>query len=173
MLLITSLFISCKSRKLTLDQSKTVDKTEINQTATVAEKTIVNKTDNTITHVTVDSTAGTKVTEEYHFTPALKQDSTGAVNTPPGSLPMSRLDGYKKTTETFGSKKTQKDQNNNIGETKVASKDSTGITDTHKNITDSEKKKTLDAVKSSNSWVWGLVGIILALCLLLFIWKKK
>lgn len=152
--LVLSILFACKSRKVAVDKSKTVDRTETTENSTVKESLTTQKTDQTITTTVINTKTGEKIVEEYIFSPSLDPKAK-----PGTGLPMDRLKGYRRTTDRALDQNKESLEQRNVSQTDTSTKDSTGSREVKKNLTTSEKVKSVDA-KQDFGWVGWLIAII-------------
>ena len=163
-LILLSVLFSCKSRKLSIQKSSTIDKTVINEKSTVSEKVIDSKKlEESQQKISTDK-SGTWIWEEWYEKD--KIDDTLI-------KPVSKNLLYKKTTFIQNDIIKSENLDKSFLENHSELKDSTGSKEAKNDIKADTKKKDLDAKKESSVvWIWALTGLVLVIGVLIFIIKK-
>jgi len=166
------LFSGCKSRKVAIDDSKSVDRSEINSQTEVTEVKSSEKTDKTVTLITTQTKTGEVVVEEFTFSPGTVDAKEQSLREGElWRLPVERITGYKRTTERALDKTEQSLERKDITQADSSKKDSSGSTNTKKDIKTKDKTKAVEA-KADYWWILWLSLIVGVLVTITFILKN-
>jgi hypothetical protein len=156
---------SCKSRKLSIDKSTTIDRSVTAQASNVVEKSSNVRVDSSRSVKEFTDKSGTWIWEEWYQA----DKAADTLLTVPKKQLM-----HKKTTFIQNDKKGKEAVSNAISENHSELRDSSGVKNDKKDIATKSEKKDLDAKKESSvGWIWALSGLVLVIFALVFIIKKK